>query len=508
MALAEYTTQVDWDGSGAFGQAGFPYLFPFSFHTGTAIGDALEDVSEDVKELSWSRGRDAELAKTETGEATITVKDKVGKYIQQNTASDLYDYIRPGRQTRIMAKHNAIVYPLYRGFLDDVLPEPHIEERLAVLPCLDGLDKLSRNRLSSVLQKAKLSGELFEAFLDRAEWDAARRALDNGLDTYPLVFAERAGIRGLFDNIAKSEFGFFYVDGRGYFVWEDRAHRLVAPHTVSQWTATPDLYTNLEPMSSFKTIRNVIILDSQPYIPNAAVVELWRLSENKDNTPADSPALRTGESYDYWAKFDNIADNVINPVATTDYLGNVVIDGSGVDKTAQLTVTSTGFAQSARITVTNNDAGVVYLTLLKMRGEAYDKPRKVEIEEFDQDSIDEFGYSDDLVSLPYYTSTQAMRDMAKYRLGLTKNPWHRYRLTLVGDTDPVLAQILARKLSDRITLQNATYNIDDDFHIEKMEHRVDENGIHRCRWILTLADDQLYWVWDTSTWNFSTRWGY
>jgi len=265
-------------------------------------------------------------------------------------------------------------------------------------------------------------------------------------------------------------------------------------------------------MDSLKSVRNIIIMDAQPFIPNAAVVELWRLWENKDNTPADSPILRPGQSYDYWAKFAAIADNVITPVATTDYLGDTLIDGSGVNKTAQLTVTATKFAQSTKITVLNTDPGNVYLTMLKIRGELYDKPQRLEIVEQDGPgvgtSMDEYGHRSLTISLPYYTSSQAMRDMAKYQLGLKKDPWHRYRITLVGNADDILTEILTRKLSDRITLQNATYNIDDDFHIEKMEHRVEEDGIHYCRWTLTRADDLLYWIWDLSKWDASTRWGY
>lgn len=508
LTLAEYKVQVDWDNNGGFGQLGFPYWFPFAFHTGIAIGDALEDISADAREFSWSRGRDAELDKTETGEASVSVIDTIGKYIPQNTASVLYDYVKPSRQVMIRAKHAGIIYPLFRGYLDDVLPEPHIEERRAVLPCLDGLDKLARDKVTMALQKNKKSGQLFGETLDKVSWDAVRRALDTGIDTYPMVYTDRRAARGFLDSVALTEFGLFYVDGRGYFDWEDRHHRLHAPHTVSQWVCSADKYVDIEPTESLKSIRNVIIIDAQPYTLALAESDIWRLWENKDNIPADSPLLEPGQNYDYWAKFIEIADEVVAPAATTDYLGNTAQDGSGVDKTAQLTVTATIFAQSTKITVTNNDAANVYLTLLKVRGKLYSTNERLEIVEEDAISKAAYGERHLPISLPYYQSSDVMRDIADHQLATKKDPWSGYRVTLVGDADDILTQILARKISDRITLQNATYNIDDDFYIDKMEHKVGEDKIHRCRWMLSKADDQFYWVMDVSQLDITTRLAY
>lgn len=489
VTLATYETCIDLNSDGDF-------------------SDPNEDISGDVRELEWSRGRDNELNKTDTGEAKVTVTDTTGKYIPQNVASALYPNLTGGRPVRIRATHLGSTYDLFLGSLDDVLPEPHIETQHAFLPCKDGLDRLARDKISMGLQKVKLSGELFAEALDRVNWDAVRRSLDTGIDAYPMVFAERQECRRFQDDIALSEFGFYYVDGRGYLCWEDRHHRLKAPHTTSQWTCSADKYVNIEPTESLKGIRNVIIIDAQPFALSGSVTDIWTLSENKDNIPADSPLLQPGESYDYWAKFLEIADSVVPPVATTDYLGNTAIDGSGVDKTAQLAVSATIFAQSAKITVTNNDAAPVYLTMLKIRGELYVRLERLEIVEDDATSIGNYGEWHLPISLPYYQSSQIIRDTAKHQLATKKDPWSGYRVTLFGDTDEILTQILTRKLSDRITLQNATYGIDDDFHIDKMEHHVREDGYHECRWTLSRADDQMYWVLGVSALGITTRLAY
>ncbi len=503
LTLAEYKVQVDWNNDGGFGGT-FPYWFPFFF----GAGDTIDDISADAKEMTWERGRDTELDKTETGMASIAVKDTTGKYVPQNTVSPLYPLVLPARPVRIRALHNGVVYNLYRGFLDDIFPEPHIEDQRATLPCLDGLDLLARAKISMPLQIGKLSGQLVTEALDQAAWDATMRAIDAGLDTYPLVYAERQGCRNFLDNLSLSEFGFFYVDGQGYLAWEDRSHRLLGTHQVSQWVCSADKYTNIEPMNSLKLVRNVIIIDAQPYLSSGVTTDLWKLQENKDNPVPDSPLLAAGEVVSYWAKFDSIAENVLTLVASTDYLGNTAVGGGGVDKTAQLNVTESIFAQSAQITVTNTDPAAVYLTLLKIRGDLFTKPERLEVVAEDATSISEYGERHLPITLPYYPGSRAMQNQADYQLGTKKDPWNSYRITLIGSTDEILEQILLRKLSDRITVQNATYNIDDDFFIDKVEHQVMEDGIHKCRWTLSRADDMIYWIWDVSKWDVSTRWGY
>jgi len=472
----------------------------------------LAPITGDVKSIKYSRGRDTDLDKAEPGTCRLMVVDPNGKYIPENTDSVLYGYLLPARPVRIKATFDGTTYNLFEGFLDDVIPYPAKNKLEAFLPCVDGFDQLIRAKISMALQVDKLSGELYNTALDRAGWHAVKRVIDTGIDTYPLVHAQRQPALDFLQKIEASEYGFCYVDGRGYLNWEDRHHCLLAPHTVSQWTCTTDLSRTIEPTNSLKSVRNNIIITAQPKVIALALSDLWKFPENKDNPVPDSPQLEAGEARIYWPWFAdangmrNIAGDVVAPAATTDYLGNDNIDGSGADRTADVTVVETIFAGSAKLEVTNGAATSLYLTLLKIRGKIYTDLGPLEITAEDTESQERYQLRDLKIDLPYYQSADIMQGLADYQLAIKKESIPGYRVSLINRSDAVLTQILARKLSDRITLQNAEYHIDDEFHIDKMEHEISDGGtIHRCWWTLTRSDDYEYWILGTSALGITSR---
>jgi hypothetical protein len=401
-----------------------------------------------------------------------------------------------------------IAYNQFRGNLDDVLPRPSLDDQDGSLPCFDGLDMMARDKVSVDLHKAQTSDVIIADALDKISWPAGRRAIDTGLDPYPVVWSDRRGARNFVDDVAQSEFSLLYIDGRGYFAWENRHHRLAGAHLTSQWTCTDALMEDLEPMTSASQIRNVIIVDTIPYALTGLTIVLWLLSENKDNSPADSPLLQPGTTYTYYAKFPEVSDNLVAPVITTDYLGNLAQDGTGVDKSAQFTVNHTALSKGAIITVANNDVVAVYLTHLQIRGEQYIPLDAIEIEESDATSIGIYGQRDLPIHLTFHQNSLVIRDLALYVLATRKYPWPRYKVKLIGDTDATLEQILRRKISDRITVQAARFNINDDFYIDKIHHKVRVDGIHEAEWIVSDADSQMYWILGTSALGTTTKLGY
>lgn len=485
---------VDWDNDGNF-------------------NDTIEDISGEVKQFFIEAGRDTDLDKAMVGQAGIIVTDTNGKYVPENTTSVLYGSLLPGRAVRIQRVLNGATYELFNGFLDDVLPDPSRYVLEAYLPCVDGLDQLSRIPISMALQTSKESGELIDTALDKAGWSATKRLLDTGQDTYPLVHAESISCKGFKENLEASEFSFGYIGHDGYFQWEDRLHRLGDTHIVPSWVCTNLLFRDIKPTKSLKSVRNKISITAQPKSIAAGLTDIWTLQEN--SATSDSPLILAGETKTYWAEFmdangmANIAGSVITPASTTDYQGNNAIDGSAASRTTDVSVTAGIFAGSAKLEVENIGASSLYLTLLKIQGKIYtDQPRVKCIAESTA-SGDKYQFRERTIDMPYYQSVGTMQNFADYRLGVEKEPWSGYRVELVNMTDTVFAQELARHISDRITLQDSRYAIDDDFYIDKIRHEWRaQDKIHHCWWTLSKCNDQMFWIWDTSTWDFSTRWAY
>jgi len=474
----------------------------------------LDDISSEVQMFRFGRGRDSELDHAPAGKCLISVRDTGGKYVPENTSSPLYGSLLPARPVRIRAQYKGTWYNLYFGYLDDIQPHPIRTQNRAYLPCTDGFDQLSRACISMPLQVDQKSGQLFATALDRAGWSTTKRRLDSGIDVYPLVHAERQLCKEFLQKLETSEFGFMYIGGDGYLNWEDRHHRLKAPHITSQWIAKASLYKEIDPTHSLVSVRNAVILTAQPKSKATALTDLWKLQENKDKVPANSPLLAAGEMKVYYATFadsngvSNIAGDVVAPVADTDYLGNRAQDGSGENRTADITITTTILAGSAKLEVKNTSATSFYLTLLKIRGKIYTDLGELQIESVDATSQAKYLYRDLKVDLPYYQSADIMQGMADYQLSVRKEPIPGYVVSLEGGTDELMTQLLARELSDRITLQSAKYYIDADFYINKIEMELGEDGVLRGKWTITRAQDEEYWVLGTSALGTGTRLAY
>jgi hypothetical protein len=93
--------------------------------------------------------------------------------------------------------------------------------------------------------------------------------------------------------------------------------------------------------------------------------EIYRLN--------DVPLIIAGATLTIWAQHQydgepTPASAVTTPAATTDYTGNTAANGSGTNKTANLTVTATSYAAETLLTIENTDTVDIYLTLMKLRG--------------------------------------------------------------------------------------------------------------------------------------------
>lgn len=91
-------------------------------------------------------------------------------------------------------------------------------------------------------------------------------------------------------------------------------------------------------------------------------------------------------------------------------------------------------------------------------------------------------------------------DRADWTLSQRKDPHERPIHTLVAESDSVLTQILARELSDRITVQETVNTgIDGPYFLESREVALAPHGVALAVWQLSPVDANSYWILGTST---------
>tara|TARA_Y100000310_G_scaffold233219_1_gene236073 strand:+ start:431 stop:1918 length:1488 start_codon:yes stop_codon:yes gene_type:complete len=495
MAFATYEIGIDWANNGSFND--FPYDFPITFDD--AIGD--DDITSDVMKITFTRGRDSELQRATGGNCELTVKNATGKYSPENPGSALVGNLVPGRPVRIRATSGATIdEPLWRGKIDSIIPHPDRRQQNATIRCIDGFDFLSRAEVNTELFAADTTGDLVGELLDDAGWDATLRNLDTGQDTVPLPRWHEKSALSSIQELEASEIGFFYIDDQGRAAFEDRHHRYKAPHTTSQATFD-DTMAQLTYEFNARTVFNRTRATFTEYNLQS-VSELWRLSE--------TPSIPAGETRTWVAEFSNFSTNLVTPVATTDYTANTESGGGGTDLTGDITLTFTELAQSANLQLANGAAVPAYITLLKVRGDEYTAGDLTARTADNSTSQTAYNVRAKTLDGQFLNDIEQAQDFADFVLARFKDPQPEVKMTISSQTSALLTQLLTRKISDRITVDNdLLVMVNQDFYINKMQHTITPNAqLHSAVYTLAQVDEEEFWTLDISELGTSTKLAY
>ncbi len=167
-------------------------------------------------------------------------------------------------------------------------------------------------------------------------------------------------------DIEETELGFFLEGADGKLVYEDRHHRLKAPHQTSQLTvsdaagSTYPYLLSVKESDRLQEIFNDVRVAVSTFSVGVLAV-LWTLT-------GGTPTLVAGESRSLWAQYPNASsggayvDTWMTPAVGTDVTQIGVSD-------ADIGVAVSKFARTMKITLTNNHASrSTTLTLLQARG--------------------------------------------------------------------------------------------------------------------------------------------
>ena len=238
-----------------------------------------------------------------------------------------------------------------------------------------------------------------------------------------------------------------------------------------QRATDPVLVLNEDDLSKDITIpqpwefqRNIIKINCKPRVIKSSQ-DIWRFY--------DTPAIGAGETIYIWAEYTHEnqsvpASDVIEPVATTDYTANAAANGTGADKTANISVSLPSaniFAETAKIAITNNDAGTVYLTMLKLRGKPIAAPNVSPI-------IFETGdylTTPRLLTLdfPWQQDYNVGVNIAEYLGDFLSSPQAFPTVIIEGRPEVQFAV----DLNDHVSLHLETWGVDANFKVGKIRHK-------------------------------------
>jgi hypothetical protein len=204
----------------------------------------IVDVSNQIDALTTRRGRNAEADQFQTGTCSLRIVDQNGDFNSQNLAGPYAGLLDPMRKLQITATHNGVTYPIFSGFITSyqtITPqESNDNVSYCVISAVDAFRLAQNAQISTVsgTSAGQLSGARINNILDQIQWPSTMRDIDAGQTTMQADPGTPRTALAACQTVTTSEYGAFYVDATGSFVFQDRAL------TSSSVGATPTVFTD------------------------------------------------------------------------------------------------------------------------------------------------------------------------------------------------------------------------------------------------------------------------
>jgi hypothetical protein len=203
----------------------------------------IVDVSNQIDKIETARGRNPLSDEFQTGTLSLRIIDQNGDFNPQNTSSPYYTYLTPMKKVQITATYNSITYPIFSGFITSYVTTYPKESEDVTYTTIQAVDafRLAYNAQISTVTGANagdLSGTRINEILDEIDWPQSMRDIDAGLTTMQADPGTARTALAALQTVTQSEYGAFYVDADGEFVFQDRSV------TVGSIGATPTVFAD------------------------------------------------------------------------------------------------------------------------------------------------------------------------------------------------------------------------------------------------------------------------
>ena len=189
----------------------------------------IVDISNVVDSINTKRGRNAQADQFQTGTLSLRIVDQNGDFNPMNVSGPYYGLLTPMRKVQITATYGAVTYPVFSGFITSYstsTPQSSIGDVVyTTIQAVDAFRLAQNAQISTVAgtSAGQLSGARINNLLDAISWPATMRDIDAGLTTVQADPGTARTALQACQTIETTEFGAFYVDAFGSFVFQDRS---------------------------------------------------------------------------------------------------------------------------------------------------------------------------------------------------------------------------------------------------------------------------------------------
>ena len=470
-----YRLEVDWDGDNIYRHAN-------------------SDVTNDWIELRRAfRGRNYGsqiYGRSVAGQLEARLDNADGTYSRFNANSPLNNLVVPGRGVRLMMRDpNGTNYrSLWAGLLYDIRPRRRRSRRNEVVLIAKGpLSTVTQRAVDIAMMNDVETGVAAAAILTAADVPAFRQGTIQGSREMTRWWTDQEYALRALRGVEETESGFVYEDRDGRIAMESGefrpVHRRAATFTINTGdpvaSAIPAI--RLDPEDPAKDIANILYVPIRSYTVTASAV-LW-------TSPFPVEVVGGGTSRVVAVYPTSDTDSDVIGVETwetltlgTDYTVNSVSDGSGIDRSADLSVTTVEHTTRREIIMANASTTQLWVVGLQSRGQPIEEGDPLLLEFKDDASIDEYGPKDYAVPAQFISSVADANNYGELLLLQLKDP--RVRTKVSFEASDYLQTVYDLELSTRLTLRQSTVEIE-DMYVEAISHRIHQGMRHTVE--LTLA---------------------
>jgi hypothetical protein len=439
--------QMDWDGDGIYD------------HDNLAL--SLESLSITRGRPYFIRKDGSGFEKLDVGKLRGTLTNTDGRFNVENEASTYYPYIPVGKLMKLMASTpGSVRTSVFTGTVEDIVPDSRTASK-ASISCEDGVRFLDQTASVSVRSGVRVD-QIIPLALEAVNWPAQWSShVDIGAEVKPYWWMDRENVLNALHDVVGSELGGLWLGNDGSLKFRSR---YASPSVVASLTTNDFVLGSIETPRPWEVVRNSLRVNVYPPLLQTAV-EVWRWQETVQ--------LNAGESRTVWANFAYAGvsvpiNNFIPPVATTDYLANANSDGSGTNRTANITVTVLSvFSGSAKLRLTNTGATSAWITLMRTRADAITVPDETFVDAEDSSSIQRYQRRTFELTSRWFQDSEVAQSLTDFMVSFLASP----RLFVRGVIANNLDLQFGIDLGDAVDLYIPEKGINGTYRLAWLDHK-------------------------------------
>ena len=273
----------------------------------------IVDVSDQINAISIQRGRNAQADQFQAGTLSLRILDQNGDFNPQNVSGPYYNLLQPMVKVSIVATSLSVTYPLFSGFITNYLttqPNNSIDTlNYTTIQAVDAMRLVQMAQITTVAGSSAgdLTSTRISQILDQISWPATMRSIETGLSTVQANPNTATTALSAAQKCELVEFGAFYVDASGSFVFKNRTT------TSTSVSGAPRVFndngSNLHYFNADWVLNDVLVYNQASVTPTggtaqvvvnaASVTKYFAHSYNQTATmfSSDADALQYAQAY-------------------------------------------------------------------------------------------------------------------------------------------------------------------------------------------------------------------